>query len=108
MSSFWALIHLLLFVFYLLVITRVVAEVTRSFARSWRPAGVAAVGLEVVFTVTDPPIPAGSWRAVIHEGRLVTGGDRDSCFRLGFVITDPARGGEFLGDAFGYEICLEW
>lgn len=56
MSSFWASVDLVLFVFYLLVISRVVAEMTRSFARSWRPSGATAVGLELVFTVTDPPI----------------------------------------------------
>jgi len=56
MSSVWAVVDLLLFIFWLLVIARVIAETTRSFARSWRPSGATAVGLEVVFTVTDPPI----------------------------------------------------
>jgi len=56
MSSFWAAVDLALLVFYLLVVARVIAEMTRSFARSWRPAGATAVGLEVVFTVTDPPL----------------------------------------------------
>ncbi|MGX7680399.1 YggT family protein [Jatrophihabitans sp. DSM 45814] len=56
MSTFWAAIGLALLVFYLLVIARLVAETTRSFARSWRPAGLTAVGLEVVYSVTDPPM----------------------------------------------------
>ena len=31
-------------------------EATRQFARSWRPTGVAAVGIELVYLSTDPPI----------------------------------------------------
>ena len=56
MTTFWAAVGLALLVFYLLVIARLIVETTRSFARSWRPAGVTAVGLEVVYMVTDPPI----------------------------------------------------
>lgn len=56
MSSFWAAVHLALFIFWLLVVARVIVETTRSFARSWRPTGATAVGLEIVFVVTDPPI----------------------------------------------------
>lgn len=56
MTTFWAAIGLALLVFYLLVIARLIVETTRSFARSWRPAGVTAVGLEAVYTVTDPPM----------------------------------------------------
>jgi YggT family protein len=55
MSTFWGVLGLALLVFYLLVIARLIAEITRSFARSWRPAGLTAVGLEVVYTITDPP-----------------------------------------------------
>lgn len=56
MTTFWAAIGLALLVFYLLVIARLIVETTRSFARSWRPAGATAVGLEAVYTVTDPPM----------------------------------------------------
>ncbi|MGI8665089.1 MAG: YggT family protein [Jatrophihabitans sp.] len=56
MSTFWAAVGLALLVFYLLVIARLIVETTRSFARSWRPAGAAAVGLEAVYMVTDPPM----------------------------------------------------
>jgi YggT family protein len=55
-ATFWASVGLALLIFYLLVVARLIAETTRSFAHSWRPAGLAAVGLEVVYTVTDPPI----------------------------------------------------
>jgi len=56
MSTLWATVGLGLLVFYLMVIARLVAEMTRSFARSWRPVGVAAVGLELIYTATDPPM----------------------------------------------------
>jgi YggT family protein len=56
MSTFWAAIGLVLLVYYLLVIARLVVETTRSFARSWRPVGVTAVGLELVYVATDPPM----------------------------------------------------
>lgn len=56
MALVWSVVALVLYIYFLLVIARVVIEVTRQFARSWRPAGVAAVGLEVVYTSTDPPV----------------------------------------------------
>jgi len=56
MSTVWAAIGLALLVFYFLVIARLVVETTRSFARSWRPAGATAVGLELVYVATDPPM----------------------------------------------------
>src|ERR1700709_405601 len=56
MTTFWAAIGLALLIFCLLVIARLIVETTRSFARSWRPAGIAAVSLEVVYVVTDPPM----------------------------------------------------
>ena len=56
MATFWSAVGLALLVFYLLVIARLIVETTRSFARSWRPAGTTAVGLEVVYSVTDPPM----------------------------------------------------
>jgi len=58
MATFWAAIGLVLLVFYLLIIARLIVETTRSFARSWRPVGTAAIGLEVVYMVTDPPMKA--------------------------------------------------
>lgn len=58
MGAFWAAVSLALRVFYLLVVARVIVETTRSFARAWRPAGAAAVALEAVYIVTDPPVKA--------------------------------------------------
>lgn len=49
-------LYYLLFLFWLLLVARIVAELVRSFARQWVPAGSSAVALELVFTATDPPV----------------------------------------------------
>lgn len=50
------LIYYVLFIFWLLLIARIVVEIVRSFARRWVPAGPSAVALEMIFTATDPPV----------------------------------------------------
>ena len=62
------LAYFVLLVFFILLIARLVFDYVMMFARSWRPSGVAAVGLEVVYTVTDPPLKA--LRRVIPPLRL--------------------------------------
>ena len=52
----FAVIYFLLFVFWLLLIGRIIVEFIRTFARDWRPTGIVVVILEAIFTVTDPPI----------------------------------------------------
>lgn len=49
-------IYYLLFVFWLLLIGRIIVEFIRTFARDWRPTGAVAVCLELLFTITDPPV----------------------------------------------------
>lgn len=56
MSLFWGLVGYALYLYILVVLARFVVEITRQFARAWRPAGVAAVGVELVYVATDPPI----------------------------------------------------
>ncbi|MBI3685749.1 MAG: YggT family protein [Actinobacteria bacterium] len=68
MASLWSLIHFVLFAYVLLLFARLVVEWVRVFARSWRPSGVVAVGLEVVYSMTDPPLKA--LRRVIPPLRL--------------------------------------
>lgn len=58
MQAFWLVIYILLSIFWFLLVVRVVIEVVKSFAREWYPMGIAAVLLEAVFTVTDPPLKA--------------------------------------------------
>jgi YggT family protein len=53
---FFKVLGLALFVFWLLLIARVVIEFIRSFSRDWQPRGVTVVILEVVLSITDPPV----------------------------------------------------
>lgn len=53
-----SLLYLLLWLFFLLLIARLVLDYIQMFARSWRPRGLLLVLAEVVYTVTDPPLKA--------------------------------------------------
>ena len=57
-NTFWGVVGWALYLYVIIILARVVIETTRQFARSWRPAGVAAVGFELVYLATDPPIKA--------------------------------------------------
>ncbi len=52
------LVYLVLWLFFLLLIARLVLEYIQMFARSWRPRGPLLVVAEVVYTITDPPLKA--------------------------------------------------
>jgi YggT family protein len=66
----WAIIGLVLWVCFIIVWIRLIVEVTRQFARRWRPSGVAAIGIEAVYASTDlvlrplrrllPPVRVGT------------------------------------------------
>lgn len=56
MDLVWLLVYYVLFLFWLFVVGRLVVEIVRSFARDWKPAGAAAVGMEILFVVTDPEV----------------------------------------------------
>ena len=51
-------IHGLLWFFIALLWVRFVVDWVQVFARSWTPHGVILVLLEVVYSITDPPIKA--------------------------------------------------
>jgi YggT family protein len=51
-------LYYVLFIYWLLLLARLVVELVRTFAREWRPTGFAVVIIEIVFTATDPPIRA--------------------------------------------------
>jgi YggT family protein len=53
---FFQILGFVLFTFWLLLIARVVIEWIRSFSRDWRPTGVTVVILEVIMSITDPPV----------------------------------------------------
>ena len=56
MALFFSILGFALFVFWLLLIARVVVEFIRSFSRDWHPRGLTVVVLEVIMTMTDPPV----------------------------------------------------
>ncbi len=58
MRTLFAILYDLLWIFQILLIARIVVVYVMMFARSWRPGRVLAVVLEVIFSVTDPPLKA--------------------------------------------------
>lgn len=58
MSAVASVAYFALLVFLLLLVFRLVMEYVFLLARSYRPAGVVAVVLELAYSVTDPPLKA--------------------------------------------------
>ena len=52
------IIELVLGVFIVLLFVRFIVDWIQVFARSWTPRGPVLVILEVIYSVTDPPIKA--------------------------------------------------
>lgn len=63
-----SVIHVILFVFIALMWVRFIVDWVMVFARQWQPTGPLLVVLEVVYSITDPPIKA--LRKVIPPLRL--------------------------------------
>ncbi len=63
-----SIIHVILFVFIALMWVRFIVDWVMVFARQWQPTGPLLVVLEVVYSITDPPIRA--LRKVIPPLRL--------------------------------------
>jgi YggT family protein len=68
MSPLGTILYTVLFAFFLLLIARVVFDYVQMFARSWEPRGLWLILLEIIYTVTDPPVKA--LRRVIPPLRL--------------------------------------
>jgi YggT family protein len=64
----WQVAYLLLWIFRLLLIGRIVIEIVRVFAKSWRPIGRPAASMEILYASTDPPVKL--FRRVIPMVRL--------------------------------------
>ena len=83
MSVVLALLRLVVYAFFILLIARFVIDWIRVFAREWRPSGISLVIAETVYTVTDPPLRA--LRKVIPP--LTLGGIRiDFAFLVLFLL----------------------
>ena len=68
MQIFGQTLYMLLLVFIGLLWIRFIVDWVQVFARSWSPRGVLLVLLEVVYSITDPPIKA--LRRVVPPLRL--------------------------------------
>ena len=50
------LLLLALDLYWWVLIIRLISDLVMSFSRGWRPSGILVPILEVVFTLTDPPL----------------------------------------------------
>jgi YggT family protein len=57
-ALFWQIVSSVLLVFLVLLFARFVVDWVMVLARGWRPQGIVAAGLEVVYATTDPPLKA--------------------------------------------------
>ena len=57
-----------LWIYFFLLIGRLVFDYVQMFARNWRPSGPIVILLEAIYTTTDPPLKA--LRRVIPPLRL--------------------------------------
>jgi YggT family protein len=51
-----SIIELVVWLYIVLLLARLVADWVQMFAQSWSPRGPVLVGLELVYSVTDPPL----------------------------------------------------
>ena len=58
MQAVWVTLYAAVWVFFGFLWIRFVVDWVQVFARSWSPVGVLLILLEVVYSVTDPPIKA--------------------------------------------------
>lgn len=68
MSIVRGVLHLVLYVYFLILIGRLILDWIQVFARQWRPQGVILIVAEAIYTATDPPLKA--IRRVIPPLRL--------------------------------------
>lgn len=55
-SAVASIVYLVLWLFLALLFVRFIVDWVQVFARSWTPTGPVLVVLEIVYTITDPPI----------------------------------------------------
>lgn len=56
MSVIRAVLYFVVFIFFILLIGRLVIDWIQVFARDWRPRGVVLVIAEAIYSATDPPL----------------------------------------------------
>lgn len=56
MSAVAGVLSTILWIYFLILLARLVLDYVQMFARSWEPRGVVLVIAEAIYTVTDPPL----------------------------------------------------
>lgn len=56
MSVVFEVIALALLVFWFFLLARLVFDLVQAFSRGWSPRGPLLILLELIYTVTDPPL----------------------------------------------------
>ena len=51
-------VRFVVFLFFVVLLGRLVLDWVQAFARDWRPRGALLVVAEAVYTITDPPLKA--------------------------------------------------
>ncbi len=57
-SVFADIVRFVVFIFFVVLIGRLVLDWVQVFAREWRPRGVLLVVAEAIYSITDPPLKA--------------------------------------------------
>ncbi|WP_431901709.1 YggT family protein [Micromonospora chalcea] len=70
LSILFQVLYLLLYIFLIVLLARFVMGAVLAYGRRWQPGRGASAGLEVVWSVTDPPLRA--LRRVIPPLRIGT------------------------------------
>ncbi|MET7470579.1 YggT family protein [Micromonospora sp. NPDC005686] len=70
LSILFQVLYLLLYIFLIVLLGRFVLGAVLAYGRRWQPGRGASAGLEVVWSVTDPPLRA--LRRVIPPLRIGT------------------------------------
>ena len=58
MSLLFSILYFVAFIYFLLLIARLVLDWVQVLSRDWTPKGVVLVLAEIVYTATDPPLRA--------------------------------------------------
>jgi YggT family protein len=56
MSAVGQVLATLLWLYWLVMIGRLVLDLVQVFARDWRPSGILLLVAETIYTLTDPPL----------------------------------------------------
>jgi YggT family protein len=56
MSAVGQVLATVLWLYWLVMIGRLILDLVQVFARDWRPSGLLLIIAETVYTVTDPPL----------------------------------------------------